>query len=158
LVDSTHSGKSKWHGATLGPLGFLPRASGTWTSLVAAGVGLLFLEWSFIHAIFILSLLLVGIYWIADYLKRVSAETSDPSEVVIDEWVGMWIAMWGLPMDWRWVALAFLTFRFFDIFKPWPVSYFDRRMDALGVMLDDVVAGIMAGVLTHGLLFFCGGM
>lgn len=157
-MDSSHFGKSHWHGATLGPLGFLPKASGTWTSLVAAGVGSLFLEWSFIHAILIFSLLLVGVYWIADYLKRVATGVSDPSEVVIDEWVGMWIAMWGLPSDWRWVGLAFFAFRFFDILKPWPVSYFDRRTDALGVMLDDVVAGIMAGIFAHGVLFFLEGM
>ena len=82
----------------------------------------------------------------------------DPTEVVIDEVVGQWIALWPVSIGaahvgadilalWPgWVA-AFVGFRFFDILKPWPVSIGDRRNDAFGVMLDDVIAGFLAAVL-----------
>ena len=94
----------------------------------------------------------------------------DPTEIVIDEVVGQWIALFPvifgatrmgadlLALYPGWIA-AFLLFRLFDIWKPWPVGWADRRGDALGVMLDDVLAGIMAALvvilmaaIAHGLL------
>ena len=90
----------------------------------------------------------------------------DPSEIVIDEVVGQWIAllpvaygagMMGISPDrlWPgWIA-AFALFRLFDITKPWLVGWADRRDDALGVMLDDVIAGVFAaiGVIVLGGLY-----
>ncbi len=64
--------------------------------------------------------------------------------VVIDEWVGQWIACWFLPRNFLFGLGAFLFFRLFDIWKPWPVRKFDQRSGGWGVMLDDVVAGVMA--------------
>lgn len=97
-------------------------------------------------------------------------DNHDPSEVVIDEVVGMWIAL--LPVVFGatrqgadllalwpgWVA-AFVLFRLFDITKPWLVGWADRRDDAMGVMLDDVIAGVFAAIgvivlaaIAHGVL------
>ena len=83
----------------------------------------------------------------------------DPSEVVIDEVAGQWIALFPLSAGlWHagaepwvfpwpgWVA-AFVLFRLFDVLKPGPIGWADRRNDALGVMLDDVFAGVAAAVL-----------
>jgi phosphatidylglycerophosphatase A len=75
----------------------------------------------------------------------------DPGVVVWDEFVGLWIALapllW-LPGDWRWVVAAFVLFRAFDIGKPWPVAWADRRIrGGLGVMLDDVLAGAYAAIV-----------
>jgi phosphatidylglycerophosphatase A len=68
--------------------------------------------------------------------------------VVWDEFVGQWIALAPLvwwPREWPWVICGFALFRIFDILKPWPVSWADRKVGGgLGVMLDDVVAGIYA--------------
>ena len=67
----------------------------------------------------------------------------DPAIIVWDEFVGMWISMLWLP-GLLWLPLAFFIFRLFDIMKPWPVSWADRKLDGgLGIMLDDVIAGLM---------------
>jgi len=69
----------------------------------------------------------------------------DPPQVVIDEVVGFLTAMAGVPSTWQWLLFAFLLFRAFDILKPWPASLIDRRVGGgLGVLLDDVVAGLYA--------------
>ena len=76
----------------------------------------------------------------------------DPSKIVIDEVVGMWIALWLIPPGFSYMVTAFVLFRFFDIYKP----LYIRKMEALkggwGVMMDDVVAGIYANVIIQ--LFF----
>ena len=91
--------------------------------------------------------------WASD---RVAARlrVEDPGVIVCDELVGQWIALapllW-LARDWRWIVAAFVLFRLFDIGKPWPVSWADRRVKGgLGVMLDDVVAGLYAALVIAG--------
>ena len=82
----------------------------------------------------------------------------DPSEIVIDEVVGQWIALFPVSYGammmqaditrlWPGWIVAFVMFRVFDIWKPWLVGRADRRGDALGVMLDDVVAGVFAAIV-----------
>ncbi|MCL5267840.1 MAG: phosphatidylglycerophosphatase A [Bacteroidetes bacterium] len=70
----------------------------------------------------------------------------DPSRVVIDEIVGIWITLAFLPKRFLLVAMGFLLFRILDIFKPFPASYFDKRNGGMSIMLDDVVCGIYANV------------
>ncbi len=78
----------------------------------------------------------------------------DPSLVVIDEAVGMWIAVAFLPKIW-WVALAaFFLFRIFDIFKPPPARQFDRMRGAGGIMMDDVIAGLYANIIMQIVVAF----
>lgn len=80
----------------------------------------------------------------------------DPGAAVWDEFVGLWIALAPLlphASGWPWVAAGFILFRIFDIWKPWPVSWADRRVGGgFGVMLDDVLAGIYAALLLGLLL------
>ena len=127
--------------ATLGGIGRLPFAPGTWGSLPA-------LPLAFLGP---LPLLLIGFlgailgYAAIRALLRAGAE-EDPGWVVVDEAVGMTIALAALggeptPLG---VLIAFLLFRLFDIAKPWPVSRAERWPGAGGVMLDDVVAGMFA--------------
>ena len=71
----------------------------------------------------------------------------DASEVVIDELAGQWIALLVVPPDWRWWLAAFVLFRLFDIVKPGPVRMAERLPGGLGVMADDVVAGVLAAAL-----------
>ena len=72
----------------------------------------------------------------------------DPSWIVVDEVVGMWIAAAAAPLSLLWFGIAFLLFRFFDILKPWPVGWADRKVGGgMGVMLDDVFAGLYAAVI-----------
>ena len=77
----------------------------------------------------------------------------DPSVVVIDEIVGMWISLILLPKSFIVALLAFLLFRIFDIFKPPPARQMERLRHGWGIMLDDVVAGVYANVCVRILLF-----
>ncbi len=109
-------------------------------------------------------------YWAARAETRGGGDP-DPAEIVVDEVVGQWIALFPLsaglwfagvaPQVFPWPGWlgAFLMFRLFDIWKPWPVSWADRRPGALGIMLDDILAGLMAAAvvslaaaLAHGVL------
>ena len=138
-------------------VGYLKPAPGTWGSLIALPMGFAIYQiggfWLFAAAI------VIGFFkgWWATEQMTKGRENHDPSEIVIDEVIGQWIAL--LPvfygvylMDisalalWPgWVA-AFMLFRAFDIVKPWLVGWADHRDDALGVMLDDVIAGIFAAI------------
>lgn len=72
----------------------------------------------------------------------------DFSGIVWDEVAGYLITMWLVPFSWKALLLGFVLFRIFDILKPWPISWIDRKVQGgLGIMLDDVLAGVFAGIL-----------
>ncbi len=73
----------------------------------------------------------------------------DPSVVVIDEWLGQGVALLAVPHSWWGAGLAFVFFRVFDILKPPPVSFLERAPGGIGVMLDDLGAGLLAALLLH---------
>ena len=135
-------------------IGKIPLAPGTFGSLAA------FLCWFFIKPVisdpfFLLitgALFFVGI---ACSEIIVSSESrKDPQFIVIDEWVGMWISLYLVPHEIIWGLVSFFFFRLFDIFKPGPVQIMDDMDDSIGVMMDDVVAGILACLVTQSLLYF----
>ncbi|MEQ8409512.1 MAG: phosphatidylglycerophosphatase A [Gammaproteobacteria bacterium] len=71
----------------------------------------------------------------------------DHGGIVWDEFVGLWITLFMVPMDWRWILAGFALFRLLDILKPWPIKWADKQVEGgLGIMLDDVLAGIMAAL------------
>ncbi len=125
--------------------GLLPRAPGTAGSVVA-----LIPWWFVLHGLPIAGYLLVLIIafalgvWACDVAgQRVGV--NDHRALVWDEFVGQWIALCAAPVGWPWMVAGFALFRFFDIWKPWPIRIADRRVHGgLGVMLDDVLAGIYA--------------
>lgn len=143
--------------ATVLMVGYLRPAPGTWGSLAALPLawGLVWLAGPHGLAIGALSVFALGL-WATAEMTRGGAD-HDPSEIVIDEVAGQWIAL--LPVAYGaahagidpvrlwpgWLA-ALLLFRLFDIWKPGPVGWADRRGDALGVMLDDVIAGLLAAI------------
>ncbi len=90
-----------------------------------------------------LALFLLGVWACAKTGRELGVH--DHPAIVWDEVVGYLITMTGAPTNWQWLLGGFLLFRLFDILKPWPVRWFDRRVaGGLGVMADDVVAGLMA--------------
>lgn len=98
-----------------------------------------------LHALALVLITALSTVAIHDYLQ-VARTTEDPSEVVVDELVGVSIALAFVPWTLPGVALAFVLFRAFDIAKPGPVGWADRHIHgARGVMLDDVIAGLLAG-------------
>ena len=140
---------------TFGFVGLLRPAPGTWGSLVAVALGWAIEHWlGFIPLVIAtVAVTLLGFWAVNAALKP----REDPSEVVIDEVAGQWLALlfpamgfWvrDVPMVWPGPFAAFLLFRLFDIWKPWLVGRADRRGDAPGVMLDDLWAGLFAGIGT----------
>ena len=74
----------------------------------------------------------------------------DHPGIVWDEIVGYLITMTAAPHGWRWILLGFVLFRLFDIWKPWPISWMDRNIKGgLGIMLDDLMAGVFACFFLH---------
>jgi len=81
----------------------------------------------------------------------------DHSGIVWDEIVGIWIALFALPQGWVWLIVGFLLFRLFDITKPWPIGWIDAKVSGgLGIMLDDLLAGIYACLWVQLLAHFWG--
>lgn len=98
-----------------------------------------------IYLAFVVATFAVGIYLCGMTAKALN--THDHSGIVWDEMVGYWLTMALAPTGWFWVFLGFFLFRVFDIFKPWPIGWLDRRVHGgLGIMLDDVVAACFAWV------------
>ena len=124
--------------------GFAPFAPGTVASAIAIplGAGLFWLSPWLLAAV--AAVATVGGVWAI----QAAGIDDDPGWVVIDEFAGQWVAMLGLgalsPLG---LAAAFVLFRLFDITKPGPVGWADRRHDAVGVMADDIIAGAMAAAI-----------
>jgi phosphatidylglycerophosphatase A len=95
--------------------------------------------------------------WACDWAVR-TLKIADPGAVVWDEFLGLWIAL--APLLWMprgalWICAGFILFRIFDIAKPWPVSWADRHVSGgIGVMLDDVFAGLYAALALAMVLHF----
>mgnify|MGYP001157219041 FL=1 len=135
-------------------VGKSPLAPGTVGSLVALVMWFI-LKPSIIDPLFLL--ITGGIFFVGIAVSTVLIEAwnkKDPKEIVIDEWVGMWISLYLVPHEIIWGLVSFFFFRLFDIFKPGPVQVMDDMDDSIGVMMDDVVAGILACLVTQSLLYF----
>ena len=135
-------------------LGRLPIAPGTWGS-AGALIGWYFLLPYIDNSLFLL--INLGLFFIGVVSANILIEVwdeEDPSAFVLDEWVGQWIALWLLPHSFVWGLVAFFWFRVFDIFKPGPVQLMDNMKTGAGVMLDDIVAGILALFITQSLYIF----
>lgn len=81
----------------------------------------------------------------AEHAERVLGQ--DPSAVTVDEVVGMWLSLWFVPVTLWTAAAAFFIFRFFDIVKPFPARYFDRKSGGWMIMLDDVAAAVYTNLV-----------
>jgi len=128
-------------------IGFIPIASGTFGSLAGLVIGYLLNLLSYnLFFLFIPTLFILGVIASNTYQKMTGEK--DSSVIVIDEVVGQLIAMMFVMDNIVLVFISFIIFRIFDILKPWPASYADKKMsDGFGVMLDDVFAGIYAAIL-----------
>ena len=128
-------------------IGFIPIASGTFGSLAGLMIGYLLNLLSYnLFFLFIPTLFILGVIASNTYQKLTGEK--DSSVIVIDEVVGQLIAMMFVMDNLVLVFISFIIFRIFDILKPWPASYADKKMSGgFGVMLDDVFAGIYAAIL-----------
>jgi phosphatidylglycerophosphatase A len=129
--------------ATMGGVGRLKPAPGTWGSLLVLPAALLGPVATLSLAILVT---IIGFYAVRDVLRETPDQ--DPGWIVVDEAAGMLIALAGLSVDaniWG-VLIALGLFRVFDILKPWPISWADQQEGAFGVMLDDIVAGALVAL------------
>ena len=127
--------------------GLAPVAQGTSGSLVAL------LPWLLLRELplpIYLAVLLIGFgagVWACNVASR-ALGVADHRSLVWDEFIGQWVALLPLlvlPAPWWAIAFGFVLFRLFDVWKPWPISWLDRRVKGgMGVMIDDVVAGVFA--------------
>jgi len=134
-------------------VGNIPFAPGTFGSLI--GLALCFLL-AGIHlsAAIIAALLIIGLaVWIADVAAK-TLKRKDPGCIVIDEIAGMVVTLIGLPFNLTTAVTGFILFRILDILKPFPIRILDKRVSGgLGIVADDVVAGVFANALMRILLF-----
>lgn len=132
--------------STMGPMGKVPKAPGTMGAVAALPIAWIQNSWPTIWVIvFLIFITMVSLYAVSQYI--VERTDKDPKEVVVDEFIGCLIACAFVPSTWYWMFGAFLSFRMIDIFKPWPVSWIDKNLkNEIGVIGDDMAAGVMAGV------------
>ena len=132
--------------------GLAPKAPGTFGTLAAVPLvaALSYLGNSYLLA-FVLAGTWLGIYVCGQTAKDIGEH--DHGAIVWDEFIGFAITMLWLPLHWQTLMLGFVLFRLFDIVKPWPISWFDKKVHGgLGIMLDDIVAGLLAMISLHLLL------
>ncbi len=135
--------------------GLAPKAPGTFGTIAAIPVYLLLTLTKSLEIYLIATALisLIGI-WICGKTSK-DLGVHDHSGIVWDEIAGYLITMIMIPLTWYWILTGFVLFRFFDILKPWPISWLDKKVSGgLGIMLDDIVAGLFALGVMQGLIFF----
>jgi phosphatidylglycerophosphatase A len=134
-------------------LGYSPIAPGTAGSILAVLVAFFLFRGSTTYLfISIILILVIGI--IASSYVEKDRKSKDPSLVVIDEVAGMWISLLFVPHLWWAFLIAFGLFRLFDVVKPFPANKIQNWDGGLGIVLDDVIAGIYALISTHLILMF----
>ena len=135
-------------------IGALPFAPGTWGSLEGVLLYLLFSSLSLCwYLILTVAVILLGVVCCHFTVKAWNQE--DPQQLVIDEIAGFLVTMIAVPARVQWIVLGFILFRFFDIWKPWPISWLEKKIPGgLGVMIDDIAAGMIAFAILQLVIYF----
>jgi phosphatidylglycerophosphatase A len=134
--------------------GLSPVAPGTFGTLAAVPIVLVLQHVGFwVHLGFAIAAMAIGIYICGESARRMGVH--DHPGIVWDEIAGYTVTMLAAPPHWVWLAVGFALFRFFDIVKPWPIREADHSLSGgLGIMLDDIIAGVFAAVILYGLTSF----
>jgi phosphatidylglycerophosphatase A len=130
--------------------GLAPKAPGTFGTLMAVPLFLLMANFSLTVYIGIcIFVSLIGIY-ICDRSAKL-LNVHDHPGIVWDEFAGFFITMIGFAITWQNIVIGFILFRIFDILKPWPIKWIDKKVEGgLGIMLDDILAGVFAWLCLYG--------
>ncbi len=134
-------------------VGNIPLAPGTFGSLIGLALCFLLAGIQLPPAI-VLAVLFIGFaVWIAHAAEK-TLKKKDPGCIVIDEVCGMVVTLIGLPFNLTTAAIGFIIFRILDILKPFPIRTLDKRLaGGIGIVADDVVAGIFANIFLRILLY-----
>jgi len=144
--------------ATVFGTGLVALAAGTAGSAVAVPIAALIYWASGPLVLFVATLLVFFLGWWASTVYVERTGTEDPGAIVIDEVAGQWLVLVVAPLNVWYFLLGFVLFRLFDIVKPWPVSWADRKIKGgLGVMLDDVLAGVYGAAIVVVVAWFIEG-
>ena len=124
--------------------GLAPKAPGTFGTIAAIPLYLLLSQLTApVYLGVVLVAILVG-FWCCHQTSK-DMGVHDHKAIVWDEFVGFWITMFAAPAGWIWLLVGFALFRFFDVLKPWPISWLDHNVHGgIGIMMDDVLAGLAA--------------
>lgn len=135
--------------ATFFGIGFFPLAPGTVASFFCLLLYKFFIHrlpwWLFLTLLLILFIL----GWLVSQQYAEEMGVKDPRRIVVDEALGQLMAFFLLSNSWFWLLMSFLLFRIFDILKPFPIKKIEKIPGGLGIMADDVIAGIYAWILVH---------
>ena len=133
--------------------GLSPKAPGTMGTLAAIPLYLLLMNLPLTGYLLALLLISVAGIWICGESSR-RLGVHDHGGIVWDEFAGFLLTMTAAPQGWAWIVLGFALFRLFDIWKPWPVRVADRQLHGgLGIMLDDILAGIYAWLVLQAVAY-----
>lgn len=134
--------------------GAAPVAPGTFGTLMAVVLFVLLPPMSWVvYLAFLLLSFAIGV-WLCHRTAH-DIGVHDHGGIVWDEFVGYWITMFMAPAGWTWIIFGFVLFRFFDIIKPWPIRWLDKNVSGgFGVMIDDVLAGVMALICLQSVAYF----
>jgi phosphatidylglycerophosphatase A len=134
--------------------GLFPVAPGTAGTLAAIPLYLLLKDLPLTVYLAVVVVLLLGGILVCGYTAECLGVHDHPA-IVWDEVVGFLITMTAVPAGWLWVAAGFVLFRLFDVLKPWPIGWLDRRVHGgTGIMLDDVIAGVFAAIVLQVVVYF----
>lgn len=129
--------------------GAMPVAPGTFGTLMAIPLYLLMQHFSLFWYLFILIIAILIGFKICDIAER-DVGVEDHPGIVWDEIVGYGMTMIAAPHGWQWIILGFILFRFFDIWKPQPIRWFNNNVHGgIGVVVDDLLAAIPAWIVLH---------
>jgi phosphatidylglycerophosphatase A len=127
--------------------GAIPFAPGTFGTLMAIPFYLLLEPLSLPYYIVCVAIFIAASIWLCDRISD-AIHVHDHPGMCIDEFAGFFVTMINAPHGWQWIALGFVLFRIFDIWKPWPINVIDEKVPGgLGMELDDIVAGIFSLVI-----------
>lgn len=127
--------------------GFFPLAPGSMASIVATLMAVILAPYPVIYVAVFLVVTFIG-FIVSGMMEDVVGQ-KDPGCVVIDEVSGVLISFFMLPLSWPVIIITFFLFRAFDMFKIYPVNKFEKYEGGVGIMLDDVVAGIYTNIVMH---------
>ena len=136
-----------WFGCGYFPWG--PGTAGSLAAVLLAALSHFYFGWDRAALVIAICILTGPAIWAATQTAKAVGK-QDPGLVVVDEVLGQWVTLLGAAaIDWKFYAAAFLFFRLFDIWKPWPVRQFEKLPEGLGIVADDLAAGVYGAFILY---------
>ena len=134
--------------------GLVPKAPGTSGTIIAVILYLFCQSMDLLSYSLLTAAICITGVWICGKSSEMLG-VHDHGGIVWDEFAGYFITMIAAPPGWIWIVVGFILFRLFDILKPWPIKWADEKVDGgLGIMLDDIIAGLAAFAVLQVLAHF----